>query len=82
MKQVSEVYVELVGLMKSIDYYNKYPSRRYLRDLIDREDSLEGKARAILRDSLIQREIFPNWLSTSHNIVDSLEYYLKLNAKK
>jgi len=79
--QLIEVYFKLVKLMEDIDYYNKYPTRRYLQNSIDREDTIEGKVRAILQDSLIQREVFPDWISRSHSVGDTLEYYLKLNEK-
>lgn len=81
MAQLVEVYFKLVKLMEDIDYYNKYPSRKYLQNSIDHEDTIEGKVRAILQDSLIQREVFPDWISRSHSIDDTLEYYLKLNEE-
>lgn len=77
---IAEAYLKLVQLMEDIDYYNKYPSRRYLREFIDREKTIEGKVRAMLQDSLIQREVFPDWISKSYSINDTLEYYLKLNS--
>lgn len=69
-------------LMEDIGYYDKYPSRRYLQEFIDREDTIEGKVRAILKDSLIQREVFPDWISRSHTVDNVLEHYLKLNENK
>ncbi|MGH9857774.1 MAG: hypothetical protein ACRD4B_08020 [Acidobacteriota bacterium] len=81
MVQLIEVYFKLVKLMEDIDYYNKYPSRRYLKESISRENTIEGKVRAILQDSLIQREVFPDWISRSHSVNDTLEYYMKLNEK-
>jgi hypothetical protein len=71
-----------VKLMEDIDYYNKYPTWRYLQNSIDCEETIEGKIRANLQDSLIQREVFPDWISRSHSVGDTLEYYLKLNEKK
>ncbi len=82
MAPIVEAYFKLIKLMEDIDYYNKYPSRKYLQEFIDREDTIEGKVRAILQDSLIQREIFPDWLSRSHSIDNTLEHYLKLNENK
>jgi hypothetical protein len=81
MAQLIEAYFKLVKLMEDIDYYNKYPSRRYLQDFIDREDTIEGKVRAILQDSLIQREVFPDWMSRDHSVNNALEHYLKLQEK-
>lgn len=78
MTQLVGVYFKLVKLMEDIDYFKKYPTRIYLQDFIDREDTIEGKMRAILQDGLIQQELFPNWLSERHKINDPLDYYLKL----
>lgn len=80
MVQIVEAYFKLLKLMEDIDYYNRYPTRRYLQEFIDRENTIEGKVRAILQDSLIQREVFPNWLMERNNIKDPLEYYLKLHS--
>lgn len=74
---IVEVYFDLLKLMDDIDYYNKYPTRRYLQEYIDRESTIEGKVRAILQDGLIQRELFPNWLTERHTITDPLDHYLK-----
>jgi hypothetical protein len=65
--------------MEDIDYFKKYPTRAYLQEFIDREITIEGKARVILQDGLIQQEVFPNWIAQRHKIDDPLTYYLKLH---
>lgn len=60
---IVEAYFKLSQLMEDIDYYKKYPTRTYLQDFIERETTIEGKVRAMLQDSLIQREVFPDWIS-------------------
>lgn len=77
MTQLVGVYFKLVKLMEDINYFKKYPSRTYLQSFIDREETIEGKVRAILQDGLIQQELFPNWLNERHKIDDPLDYYLK-----
>jgi hypothetical protein len=75
------IYFKLAKLIEDIDYFKKYPSRMYLRNFIDREITIEGKVRTMLNDDLIQREIFPNWITERHNIDDPLRYYLDLHNK-
>jgi hypothetical protein len=79
---IVEAYLKLAQLMEDIDYYNKYPSRSYLKEFIDRENTVEGKVRAMLQDSLIQREVFPNWISKSNTVSDVVEHYFKINEAK
>lgn len=80
MTPIVEAYFKLTKLMEDIDYYNKYPSRMYIREFIEREDTIEGKVRAMLRDSIIQREAIPNWMSLWYQVDNPFEYYMKLQS--
>jgi len=74
--KIIKAYFDLTQLMEDIDYYNKHPSRRYLKESIEKAPTLEDKVRIILEDGFIQKEILPNWLTERYKIKDMLEYYL------
>lgn len=79
---IEEIYKELLQLMEDMDYYTKYPTRRYLKEAIESAKTTEDKVRVILRDSLIQKEIVPDWLHARHTMGDPLEYYKRLREQR
>ncbi len=71
------MYQKLHQFIKDIDYWNKYPSRWYLKDLLNNAETEEEKLAVLLRDTLIQQHLYPDWEKIGHVMsADPVSYVL------
>ena len=73
------MYQELLKFIDGIDYWNKYPSRWYLKDSLKKAKTEEEKIEVLLRDTLIQQHLYPNWLKIGHLISQDPVAYVRAN---
>jgi hypothetical protein len=73
-----EVLADLVSSLKAMDFFALYPSRRDLKNYIEQGVSDTDKIRRILRDDMVQREIFPNWAANRDRLDDPVQAYRDL----
>jgi hypothetical protein len=73
-----EVLASLLASLKGMDFFALYPSRRDLKNYIEQGVSDTDKIRRILRDEMVQREIFPNWQANRDKLDDPVEAYKNL----
>ena len=72
------MYQKLLQFVKEIDYWNKYPSRWYLKDSLKKAKTKDEKIEVLLRDTLIQQHLYPdNWLDVIHKAADNPVAYVK-----
>lgn len=65
----------LLFYLEAIDYFNEYPTRQYLKELIESDKPTDRIVRAILSDDLVQRHLYVNWLSDRYKIDDPVKYF-------
>ena len=68
--------------MSDIDYWNKYPSRCYLKDLLKNAKTEDEKLAVLLRDTLVQQHLYENWLAISGEIYKDPVAYVKKHMPK
>ena len=73
-----QILGELRVLLKEMDLFTLYPSKTELRRYIDEGVSDTDKIRLILRDEVVQREIFPNWYENKDKLSDPVQAYKDL----
>jgi|GEM_PF-1179187 hypothetical protein len=74
------MYQKLLIFLKEIDYWNKYPSRWYLKDSLKTAKNEEEKIEVLLRDSLILQHLYPNnWLDVIHKAADDPVRFVREN---
>ncbi len=76
----NEVLGDLRAFLKSMDFFTLYPSRKDLKNYIDQGVSDGDKIRRILRDEMVQREIFPNWAQNRDKLDDPVSAYKDLKS--
>lgn len=76
------MYQKLLKFMNDIDYWNKYPSRWYLKDLLREAKTEDEKLVVLLRDTLIQQHLYDNWLVISSEIYKDPVAYVKEHMPK
>ena len=69
---------ELLTILKNMDFFSLYPSRRELQSYIHEGVSDTDKIRRILRDEYVQREVFPNWQKNKDKLDDPVQAYKEL----
>lgn len=65
----------LETLLDSTDYFNKYPSRYYNKEVLKSNKTTEEKVRWLLRDGLIQTELYGKTLSSIDMHAEPVEYF-------
>lgn len=73
-----ELLADLVALLNSMDFFTLYPSRSDLKNYINQGVTDGDKIRRILRDEMVQREIFPNWADNRDKLDDPVRAYRDL----
>lgn len=73
-----ELLTDLLAFLKGMDFFILYPSRHDLKNYIEQGVSDTDKIRRILRDEMVQREIFPNWIANRDKLDDPVEAYKNL----
>ena len=69
---------DLLSTLNGMDFFTLYPSKRRLKTYLEQGVSDTDKIRKILRDEIVQREIFPNWQANRNKIGDPVEAYKNL----
>lgn len=67
----------LENLLDSTDYFNKYPSRYYNKEVLKSNKTTEEKVRWLLRDGLIQTELYGKPLSSIDMHAEAVEYFIQ-----
>jgi hypothetical protein len=66
----------LIKYLEEIDYFNKYPTRRYIQEAInDDTQTPEYKVKLIVCDGLVQTHLYGDVLSTIDLSADPVEYF-------
>ena len=74
------MYKRLLNFLEEIDYWNKYPSRWYLKGSLKKSKTEEEKIEVLLRDTLIQKHLYPdNWLEVIHKASSDPVAYVRAN---
>lgn len=60
-EQQNNLLKRLLQFMSDINYYKKYPTRRYLRESLASASNVTEKLEVLLRDTLLQQELYPNY---------------------
>jgi hypothetical protein len=71
---------ELLKALENMDFFNLYPSKSDLRRYLAEGVSDTDKIRVILREELVQRELFPNWQRNKDKLDDPVAAYKDLRS--
>lgn len=70
-----QILTELRTLLRDMDFFTLYPSKNDLRNYLEEGVSDTDKIRAVLRDEIVQREIFPDWHANKDKLADPVQAY-------
>ena len=73
-----ELLADLSAVLRGMDFFTLYPSKLDLKNYIEQGVSDTDKIRRILRDEIVQREIFPNWASNRDKLDNPVQAYKDL----
>lgn len=65
----------LTRFLEDVRYYEKNPSRRYLRDVVEKQPDSKSKVRILVGDGLVQELLYGDVLSSIDMHADALECF-------
>jgi len=72
----------LLKALDDMDFFALYPSRRSLQTYLKNAVSDSDKIRAILKDDIVQREIFPDATLSGKEVDDPIKAYRTLVSQR